>query len=69
MERSELLEKLCNAHGPSGYEAEVREMLESILAPYVDSMSTDALGNLIVWRRGEGENLPVLMLEDRKSVV
>jgi endoglucanase len=63
MERSELLEKLCNAHGPSGYEAEVREMLESILAPYVDSMSTDVLGNLIVWRRGEGENLPVLMLD------
>ncbi|MGE5673376.1 MAG: M42 family metallopeptidase [Mycobacterium leprae] len=48
-----LLEKLSNACGVSGCEDEVRDLLKRELAPYVDEMWTDAIGNLIV-RKGNG---------------
>lgn len=58
-----LLEQLCNAHGVSGYEDEVREIVRGHIKPFADSMATDPLGNLIVkiapWREGQ----PVLMLD------
>lgn len=48
-----LLERLCNACGISGFEDEVRDLLKQELAPYVDEMWTDAIGNLMV-RKGNG---------------
>jgi len=55
-----LLEKLSNACGVSGREDEVREALRQELAPYVDEMWTDPLGNLIM-RKGDG---PVKVMLD-----
>ena len=49
-----LLEKLCLAQGPSGYEGGIREVIEEAVKPYVDETRTDALGNLIAVRKGEG---------------
>jgi len=42
-----LLEKLSNAHGVSGYENNVKQMIEDEIRPYVDEIRTDKIGNLI----------------------
>jgi len=42
-----LIEKLSNAFGPSGCEREVRSILQDALRDHVETMETDALGNLI----------------------
>jgi endoglucanase len=49
--RSELFE-LCRLSGVSGDEDRVREYIREKAAPYADSMRTDALGNLIVVKKG-----------------
>jgi putative aminopeptidase FrvX len=49
-----LLEELSNAFGPSGCEDEVRRVLARALHDQVDELSTDALGNLIAFKRGVG---------------
>jgi len=49
-----LLEQLSNAFGPSGNEDEVRRILARALRHRVDELKTDALGNLIAFKRGGG---------------
>lgn len=50
--RSELFE-LCRLNGVSGDEDRVREYIRQKAAPYADSMRTDAMGNLIVFKKGK----------------
>lgn len=57
MELFELIQRLNAAHGPSGDEGEVRQVLMDLAAPYVDEMQVDTLGNLILHRRGNGPRL------------
>ena len=52
MESVALLEKLSNAFGVSGFEDEVREIIQKLIKPYVDELHVDALGNLIATRKG-----------------
>lgn len=49
---SELFE-LCRLNGVSGDEDRVRNYLIQKARPYADSMRTDALGNLIVFKKGK----------------
>lgn len=49
----DLIRKLVEAWGPSGFEHGVRALIADEVAPYVDEMRTDALGNLIC-RVGQG---------------
>ena len=42
-----LLEKLSNAHGISGWEGSVQQIVREEIAPYVDEVRIDKLGNLI----------------------
>jgi putative aminopeptidase FrvX len=51
-----LLEKLTQAFGVSGYEREIREVIREEVKAYADEVTVDALGNLIVLKRGTGEN-------------
>ena len=44
--------KLCALSGVSSWEDEVRDFLKTEAAPYADEIRTDALGNLIVFKRG-----------------
>ena len=44
--------KLCALSGVSSWEDEVRDFLKEEAAPYADELRTDALGNLIVFKRG-----------------
>ena len=49
-----LLEELSNAFGPSGCEDDVIRTLARALRDKVDSLQTDALGNLIAFKQGKG---------------
>lgn len=53
----ELQQKLASAYGPSGREAAVARVVEELARPFADDISTDALGNLIVRKRGTGSKL------------
>jgi putative aminopeptidase FrvX len=55
-----LLEKLSNAHGISGWEGSIQEIVKEEIAPYVDEVRIDKLGNLIAIRKGEK---PSVMIE------
>ncbi|MEZ4599747.1 MAG: M20/M25/M40 family metallo-hydrolase [Syntrophotaleaceae bacterium] len=52
MNSYELLEKLCNLPGVTGFEEAVRETIAKIVEPMVDELRVDTLGNLIAIRRG-----------------
>ena len=54
MRDEKLLEKLTQLWGVAGYEKEVRKVIEEEVAPYADEMMTDAIGNLIVLKKGKG---------------
>jgi putative aminopeptidase FrvX len=55
MEVLALLEELSNAFGVAGFEDEVRERIQTRITPFVDEVRTDALGNLLASRKGNGE--------------
>lgn len=48
----ELIKTLCALNGVSGDEERVREFIRAEAEPYADSIRTDALGNLIVFKKG-----------------
>ncbi len=58
-----LLEKLCNAVGVSGDEGEVRKIVLDEVKPYADEVKVDALGSVLVTKRGTGRNRPRVMLD------
>lgn len=59
--RMELLQELLDAYGPSGREDAVREAISRSLSGHVDSLSVDAMGNLIAVRRGSAEGKRVMI--------
>ena len=48
----DLLNRLCALDGVSGNEDAVRDFIREEAAPYADSIRTDAVGNLIVFKKG-----------------
>lgn len=54
-----LLEKLCNASGPSGFEGEVRKIIKEEIKDYVDEIGTDRMGNIIAHKKGRGKKVVV----------
>lgn len=50
----EVLERLSTAPGLSGYEHPVRDLVRELFEPLCDEIHTDALGNLVAIKRGEG---------------
>ena len=49
----ELLKRLSEAHGISGYEDEVREIVKDALEPFADEIRVDNMGNLVAVKKGE----------------
>ncbi|MDE0633603.1 MAG: M20/M25/M40 family metallo-hydrolase [Caldilineaceae bacterium] len=49
---NELLEKLSKARGVAGHEGAVRAILREELAPFVEDLSVDSIGNLIARKGG-----------------
>ena len=58
-----LLEKLCNVLAVSGDEAEVRKIVLEEVEANADEVKVDALGNVLVTRRGRGRNRVRVMLD------
>ena len=54
MREEKLLETLTQLWGVAGFEKEVRRFIEKEAAPYADEIITDAMGNLIVYKKGTG---------------
>lgn len=59
----DLLRKLSNAFGVSGFEDEVQEIIQSLVAPHVDEIKTDALGNVFAIRHSAKPHAKTLMLD------
>ena len=49
----DLLKDLCRLSGVSGDEDQVRDFIRAQAAPYASAIRTDALGNLIVFKKGQ----------------
>jgi len=63
MKTAELLKQLTEARGPSGYEVEIREIVQERFGQYADETHTDVLGNVIAFKRGQGPDpRPTVML-------
>ncbi|MCB0101134.1 MAG: M42 family peptidase [Anaerolineales bacterium] len=58
-----LLEKLCNAMSVSGDEGEVRRIVLEEVKPYADEIKVDALGSVLVRKKGAGKK-PLRVLID-----
>lgn len=52
-----LLERLSNAHRVSGYENNIRKIIEEEIRPFVDDIRTDKMGNLVATRSGGSPRL------------
>ena len=65
----ELLKKLTLSYGPSGREDNIRKTIEELSAPYADEVYTDALGNLIVHKKGNGKKIMVAAHMDEIGVI
>jgi endoglucanase len=50
----DLLKRLTDAPGIAGFERQVREVVRDEIAPLVDEVRVDRLGNLIATKRGDG---------------
>lgn len=48
-----MLQEVLKAYGPSGREEKVAEVIKGYVAPYADTVYTDAMGNLIALKKGK----------------
>ncbi|MDX1377433.1 MAG: hypothetical protein R3307_01190, partial [Anaerolineales bacterium] len=58
-----LLEKLCNAIGVSGDEAQVRKIVLDEIKAHADEVKVDALGNVLALKRGRGPKRVRVMVD------
>jgi putative aminopeptidase FrvX len=58
----ETIRKLVETYGPSGYEAQIREIILQEIAELADDIEVDALGSIIAWRRGDQTDAARIML-------
>jgi putative aminopeptidase FrvX len=61
MDTPALLTTLSNAFGVSGFEDDVRRVIEALVAPWADDVRTDVLGNLLVTRRGASAGKTIML--------
>ena len=57
----ELLKEIAQAWGVSGREKKVREIVIREVSPYADELFTDAMGNLIVHKKGTGAGKKIML--------
>lgn len=57
-----LVKELCALDGVSSWEDQVRDFIRAKSEPYADSIRTDAIGNLIVFKRGKKHTGTKLLL-------
>lgn len=54
---SKLMKKLSDCFSPSGRENNIRELIINEIKEYADEINVDALGNLIVRKKGNGKKI------------
>lgn len=57
----QLLEKLSNAYGVSGFEDDVRNLMMEELTGHVDDIDVDKMGNLIATKNGKPDGKKVML--------
>ena len=57
----DLLKKLADAPGVSGFEDEVRNIMIEELKDHVDELVVDDLGNLIATRNGKSDGKKIML--------
>ena len=57
LEKGGLLDKLTSLDGPSGYEGQVRSFIKEKIAPFVDEIFVDRMGNIIAHKKGSGKRV------------
>lgn len=57
----DLIKKLTEPYGPSGYEDQIREIIRAEVEPRADEVRTDALGNLIALKKGNGGGKKIML--------
>jgi endoglucanase len=57
----ELIKKLVETYGPSGFEDRIRDLIRAEIEPLSDEITVDAMGNLIARKRGDGSGLKVMI--------
>ncbi len=60
--RIDLLKTLCETPGTPGREARIRRVVAEAVAPLVDDVTTDHLGNLIAFKKGTAPQAKKVML-------
>ena len=51
----DLLREVCRVPGAPGYEQRIREFIIDKVTPFVDEVSTDALGNVVALKKGKSD--------------
>ena len=62
-----MLKTLCNLDGVSGNENEVRDFIINKISPFVTSIETDTMGNLIAFKKGKNPNIKDRAQEEEKT--
>ncbi len=57
----DMIKRLVEAYGPSGFEDHIREIIRGEVEPYADGVHVDAMGNLIAHKKGNGSGLKVMI--------
>ncbi len=58
----ELIQKLTQAFGPTGFEDEVRAIIRAEIKDFVDEISVNKLGSLIAVKKGTGRGQKVMLV-------
>lgn len=61
MDSKELLRKLCNTDGPSGFEEPVRALMRELMKEFADELETDKLGTLVGVKKGKNDQPRVML--------
>ncbi len=65
----EILKEFSEAFGVSGREDDIRDVITKYVMPYADEVSADALGNLIVHKKGTGKKIMFAAHMDEIGIV
>jgi putative aminopeptidase FrvX len=65
----QLIKRLTEAFGPSGYEKQARKIIQDELRGYADTIAVDKLGNLIAHIKGTGPRLMFAAHMDEIGIV